>query len=171
MPLGYNQGDIYEEKVYIICVGRGIVPKGFKRGGAGSSSDIKFIHRGKVNNLEVKQNLRADFGQKMLKWKDGVWSWCVDDETTEMYTQLGILDMIQSGKSYLGFLLWIGIILMQRINMLTSLRLRGQPMWMLTGYLLFMDRKIVTICRLGVMDFIAWIRIFLVLVLQNSMVS
>lgn len=98
MVTGYNKGDTYEEKIFEICVKRGIVPKNFKRGGAGNSPDIEFIHRGTTNTLEVKADTKADYGQKTLRWKDGMWSWCVNDEVTKMYTQLGILKLIQARK-------------------------------------------------------------------------
>lgn len=95
MASGYNKGDAYEEKIHKICIERGITPIQFKRGGAGNSSDIEFIHKGKINILEVKVDTKADYGQKMLKWNNDISSWCVDDEVTKMYTQLGILRLIQ----------------------------------------------------------------------------
>lgn len=95
MPTGYNKGDSYEEKILQICVLKGITSNKFKRGGAGSSSDIEFIHKGKIYKLEVKADTKADFGQKMLKWGNNEWKWCVDDESTQMYTALSILELLQ----------------------------------------------------------------------------
>lgn len=94
-PVGYNKGDIYEDKIFLICVSRGITNPEFKRGGAGNLTDIVFIHNGQLHNLEVKANTGADYGQKMLKWSNNTWSWCVDDEVTKMYTQLGVLKKVQ----------------------------------------------------------------------------
>ncbi len=31
----------------------------------------------------------------MLKWENGIWSWCKDDPTTRFYTEIGILDIIK----------------------------------------------------------------------------
>jgi hypothetical protein len=35
-------------------------------------------------------------GQKMLRWNDGVWSWCVDDAVTSFYTSVRVLDIVNA---------------------------------------------------------------------------
>ncbi len=52
------------------------------------------MHNSCESRLEVKLDLRADYGQKMLNWENGIWNWCVDDPTTRLYTEIGILDFI-----------------------------------------------------------------------------
>lgn len=95
---GYNVGDSYEETIFQICLKRKILPKNFRRGRAGNSADIKFIHMGKAHNLEIKVDLKADFGQKMLKWEEGLWNWRVEDETTQTYTNEGVLTLLEDRK-------------------------------------------------------------------------
>ncbi|MFN5387750.1 MAG: hypothetical protein ACK5CM_00850, partial [Pseudanabaena sp.] len=40
--------------------------------------------------------MRKINGQKMLRWNDGIWSWCVDDPVTSFYTSVGVLDIINA---------------------------------------------------------------------------
>jgi len=70
----YNRGDLYE------------------RGGA----DVKFLYKSQEYNVEIKVDLKADYGQKMLKWdiKNKSWFWSVDDSVTQLYTSIGILDYV-----------------------------------------------------------------------------
>jgi hypothetical protein len=91
---GYNKGDTYEENIFNLLKEKGFIIPNSTRGGAGNSADIKIIHNFKASNLEVKLNLKADYGQKMLKWNNA-WNWCVDDSITKFYTELGILDIIE----------------------------------------------------------------------------
>ena len=95
MPAGYNKGDAYEAKIHQICVQKGITPLSCIRGGAGSNADLIFIHNKEQYNLEIKFDLAADYGQKMLRWENNAWRWCVDDETTRIYTGMGVLDILQ----------------------------------------------------------------------------
>lgn len=94
MP-GYNRGDEYEDKIYKICESRGILTPGTGRAGAGAGADISFYQLGYSHNLEVKADLGADYGQKMLRWnpEDG-WEFCKDDELTRLYRHIGVLDEI-----------------------------------------------------------------------------
>ncbi|MFN4795015.1 MAG: hypothetical protein ACK6CP_01240 [Pseudanabaena sp.] len=40
--------------------------------------------------------MRKINGQKMLRWNDGVWSWCVDDAVTSFYTSVRVLDIVNA---------------------------------------------------------------------------
>lgn len=91
---GYNRGDTYEQTVFNILNSQKLIAPDSKRGGAGHQTDIKFLHCGSEQGLEVKLDLKADYGQRMLKWEQGVWSWRVDDSVTQLYTDLGILNSI-----------------------------------------------------------------------------
>jgi hypothetical protein len=92
---GYNKGDTYEGLVFDLLTARGLIAPNSNRGGAGSQADINFLYKDREINLEVKLDLNADYGQKMLKWSNEIWSWCVDDLVTEFYTQCGVLQLIQ----------------------------------------------------------------------------
>ena len=87
----YNKGDAYEDKVFRILQQLNFTIPNSRRAGAGGGTDMVLIHKGKRYNLEVKKDLGADYGQKMLKWSDDNWHWAVDDETTKLYTDLGAL--------------------------------------------------------------------------------
>ncbi|MFY7804681.1 MAG: hypothetical protein ACOVQ7_14765 [Limnoraphis robusta] len=94
MPSGYNKGDAYEQVIFNILQQKGFLSPNATRAGAGTGVDIKFLHNSGEHNLEVKLDLNADYGQKMLRWDDGVWSWSCQDETTELYTSIGVLEYI-----------------------------------------------------------------------------
>lgn len=93
---GYNKGDTYERIIFDLLNAKGFIVSNSTRGGAGNAPDIKLLHNDRENNLEVKLDLKADYGQKMLKWNNGIWSWCVDDSVTKFYTEIGILDIIEN---------------------------------------------------------------------------
>jgi hypothetical protein len=93
--MGYNNGDIYEQTIFDILKAKRLIVVGSSRGGAGNKADIEFLHNGLPNNLEVKLNLKADFGQKMLEWENGIWSWSKNDSITDFYTSAGVLDIIK----------------------------------------------------------------------------
>ncbi len=59
-------------------------------------ANIKFLHNLQEINLEFKLDLEADYGQKMLKWNNGIWSWCVDDSITSFYISVGVLNHINT---------------------------------------------------------------------------
>jgi hypothetical protein len=94
--MGYNKGDNYEQKIFDLLTAKGLIATGSTRGGAGNATDIKFLHDSQEYNLEVKLDLEADYGQKMLRWENGIWSWCVDDAVTEFYTSVGVLDIVNA---------------------------------------------------------------------------
>ena len=78
---------------------KGILPNGFKRAGAGGGVDSIFIHHGEKYNLEIKADLKADYGQRYVKWSDeSGWTWRVTDEITSFYTEIGVLELIK-GKN------------------------------------------------------------------------
>jgi len=95
IDIPYNLGDEYEYRIFTILKKKGLIPTDARRAGAGGGSDAYFIHRGKRYNLEIKKDLQADYGQKMLRWsRDQGWCWSVDDETTRLYTSVGALNYI-----------------------------------------------------------------------------
>ena len=94
--MGYNKGDNYEQNIFDLLTARGLIAIGSTRAGAGNTTDIKFLHDFQEYNLEVKLDLEADYGQKMLKWDNGIWSWCVDDAVTLFYTSVGVLDIVNA---------------------------------------------------------------------------
>jgi hypothetical protein len=94
--MGYNKGDNYEQNIFDLLTAKGLIAIGSNRGGAGNATDIKFLHNFQEYNLEVKLDLEADYGQKMLKWDNGIWSWCVDDAVTSFYTSVGVLDIVNA---------------------------------------------------------------------------
>jgi len=94
--MGYNKGDSYEETIFDILKAKSLIVVGSTRGGAGNKADIEFLHKGIANNLEVKLDLKADFGQKMLKWENGIWSWSKNDSITDFYTSAGVLDIVKN---------------------------------------------------------------------------
>ena len=94
--MGYNKGDNYEQNIFDLLSSKGLIALNSTRGGAGNATDIKFIHNFHEYNLEVKLDLEADYGQKMLRWNDGIWSWCVDDAVTSFYTSDGVLDIVNA---------------------------------------------------------------------------
>jgi len=93
---GYNEGDQYEQIIFDILKNRGFLSPNATRAGAGSGTDIKFLYKSNEYNLEVKLDLKADFGQKMLRWKDGIWFWNVKDKITDFYTSIGVLKSINA---------------------------------------------------------------------------
>ena len=94
--MSFNRGDSYEDIVFNICQRKGIVADDTTRGGASTGADIKFIHNGSINNLEVKLDLNADYGQKGLVWENNIWRWRKEDSITRMYDTIGILDHLNA---------------------------------------------------------------------------
>jgi len=90
----YNKGDAYEKKIFDILKERGLTPKNSERAGTGTGTDVVFVHKGKLFNLEVKNGTGADYGQCMLKWKNGKWVWCKDNDVTRFYTSIGVMNIL-----------------------------------------------------------------------------
>lgn len=99
MKKPYNFGDAYEEKLFDALKTKLVLAPGTLRGGAGGGPDLKFSHRTRVYNLEAKLDLKADYGQKMLRWSitEG-WNWCKEDQSTKLYDNLGVLTYLNSKK-------------------------------------------------------------------------
>jgi len=69
-----KQGFIYEDKIHNKLKAAGIVPKGFIPARSSSGApDAMFMYGGQSNKLEIKLDLRADYGQGTLDYVDGVW--------------------------------------------------------------------------------------------------
>jgi hypothetical protein len=92
--MGYNKGDNYEQHIFDLLKARGLLASNSMRAGAGNSTDIRFLSGLQEYNLEIKLDLEADYGQKMMKWEHGIWSWCVNDVVTSFYTSVGVLDIV-----------------------------------------------------------------------------
>ena len=59
--------------------------------------DAVFCHLGKPHNLEVKNGLQADYGQKKFSWtKEGGWDWSEHDDVTDFYSRISALKFIRS---------------------------------------------------------------------------
>lgn len=95
----YNFGDAYEEMLFDAMKTKRVLAPGTLRGGAGGGPDLKFSHRTRVYNLEAKLDLKADYGQKMLRWSPAEgWNWCKEDQSTKLYDKLGVLTYLNSKK-------------------------------------------------------------------------
>ena len=69
-----KRGFIYEDKIHAKLKEAGVVPKGFTPARSDSSApDAMFMFNGTSNKLEVKLDLKADYGQGTLDYIDGVW--------------------------------------------------------------------------------------------------
>jgi len=94
MLSGYNKGDSYEQRIFDILQSRQILSPTSNRAGAGGGADLKFLHLSQEHNLEVKLDLKADYGQKTLGWQEGIWFWNKPNKITDFYTSLGILEYV-----------------------------------------------------------------------------
>ena len=94
MDTAYNDGDGYEARIFNILNKKGVLKSDSARAGAGGKADMIFVHDGKEYNLEAKEDQKADFGQKYLKWENDKFEWRQNDATTKLYTKCGILDFI-----------------------------------------------------------------------------
>lgn len=96
----YNKGDLYEQTIFEILQNKKLIPENFLRAGAGGGADVKFVYKSQSYNLEVKADLNADYGQKMLRWNldSKLWYWSVDNPVTQLYTSIGVLDYVNEKK-------------------------------------------------------------------------
>ena len=70
-----QRGFLYEKSIFNKLKGKGITPRGSKPAGANPNlPDAVFIYQGQPYNLEVKLDLRTDFGQGTLNYTDGIWT-------------------------------------------------------------------------------------------------
>jgi len=96
MGLGKNKGHRYEDKIFALLEEMGLLYPGTTQEGMAGGVDAVFCHLGKPFDLELKNGLQADYGQKKFSWneEDG-WRWSDDDEVTRFFTGLGALTYIQ----------------------------------------------------------------------------
>ena len=91
----HNKGDAYEAKISDLLKATGMLPPNVVRAGGGAGPDIQFVHRTRVYNLEVKKDLKADYGQKYFRWERvRGWFWALPDPTTDLYDHLGVLEYL-----------------------------------------------------------------------------
>ena len=70
-----QRGFLYERSIFNKLKGKGITPRGSKPAGSNPNlPDAVFIYQGQPYNLEVKLDLRTDFGQGTLNYTDGIWT-------------------------------------------------------------------------------------------------
>ena len=89
---GYNKGDEYEDKITKILKYKKILPKDYKRAGASDKTDIEFIFKNQNYNIEIKADKNADYGQKFLQWNKKYWTWVKNDNVTQMYKSMKIIE-------------------------------------------------------------------------------
>lgn len=91
----YNKGDAYEDKIFRIMEMHNITPKGSRRAGAGTGTDCIFITQGKEYNLEIKKDLKADYGQKTFHWSNEMgWSWSIKDDLTDFFDKFHVIELL-----------------------------------------------------------------------------
>jgi len=69
-----EQGFLYEGRIHQKLKAKGLVPKDFQPAGSDPNApDAKFIYRGNEYKLEVKLDLKADYGQGSFEYANGRW--------------------------------------------------------------------------------------------------
>lgn len=69
-----QQGFLYEGRVHNRLKAKNLVPRGFTPAGSDPNApDAMFIRNGVNHKLEVKLDLKADYGQGTLEYINGVW--------------------------------------------------------------------------------------------------
>lgn len=69
-----EQGFLYEGRVHQRLSARGLVPANFRPAGSDPNApDAMFIYNGTAYKLEVKLDLKADYGQGSFEYADGTW--------------------------------------------------------------------------------------------------
>jgi len=69
-----QQGFLYEGRVHNKLKAKNLVPKGFTPAGSDPNApDAMFIRNGVNHKLEVKLDLKADYGQGTLEYQNGIW--------------------------------------------------------------------------------------------------
>jgi hypothetical protein len=69
-----EQGFLYEGRIHNRLKSKGLVPKGFTPAGSDPNApDAMFIYNGKSYKLEVKLDLKADYGQGSFEYVNGKW--------------------------------------------------------------------------------------------------
>jgi len=97
MVLGKNKGHRYEDEIFELLEKIGLLYPGTTSDGMAGGVDAVFCHLGKPYNLEVKNGLQADYGQKKFKWsKENGWDWSEHDDVTKFYTDHGALKFVSN---------------------------------------------------------------------------
>jgi len=69
-----EQGFLYEGRIHQKLKAKGLVPKDFQPAGSDPNApDAKFIYNGNEYKLEVKLDLKADYGQGSFEYVNGKW--------------------------------------------------------------------------------------------------
>ena len=69
-----QQGFLYEGRVHNKLKAKNLVPRGFTPAGSDPNApDAMFIRNGVNHKLEVKLDLKADYGQGTLEYQNGIW--------------------------------------------------------------------------------------------------
>ena len=67
-------GFLYEGRVHTRLKIKKLVPRGFTPAGSDPNApDAMFLYGGQSHKLEVKLDLRADYGQGTLEYNNGTW--------------------------------------------------------------------------------------------------
>jgi len=97
MVLGKNKGHRYEDDIFELLEKMGLLYPGTTSDGMAGGVDAVFCHFGKPHNLEVKNGLQADYGQKKFKWsKENGWDWSEHSDVTGSSFYLKALKFVQS---------------------------------------------------------------------------
>ena len=104
-----NKGFIYEKFVFEKLKENNLVPLGFTPAGADNSApDCKFLWNGNPQNLEIKLDEKADYGQSGLKYNVSTNKWFLDGKNTiqdrtmrENLKELGVEDFVNSNNACL----------------------------------------------------------------------
>ncbi len=69
-----QQGFLYEGRIHNKLKAKKLVPPGFTPAGSDANApDAMFLYGGKSNKLEVKLDLKADYGQGSFTYNNGIW--------------------------------------------------------------------------------------------------
>lgn len=69
-----QQGFLYEGRIHNKLKAKNLVPRGFTPAGSDPNApDAMFIRNGVNHKLEVKLDLKADYGQGTLEYSNGIW--------------------------------------------------------------------------------------------------
>ena len=97
-------GFLYETKIHKALKAQNLVPPGFTPAGSDANApDAMFMYGGKDNKLEIKLDLKADYGQgtlsydpKTKKWGLGGAKTAAAQEMRELLNAVGILRFVNS---------------------------------------------------------------------------
>ncbi len=100
MALGKNEGQKYEDMIFESLKRFGFLYPGTSQMGMAGGVDAIFCHHNMPYNLEIKNELKVDYGQKKLSWnKEKGWSFSIDDDITRLYVKhVKVLEFIQKKK-------------------------------------------------------------------------